>query len=531
MGFFVNKNKGGLFDVIRCDEDSHLIWKWSPNNSHSKRENEIRSNSIIRVRDGEIAVFAYDLKNGSGYDYIIGPYEKTVKTSNFPVLSSIVGLAYNGESPFQAEVYFINTAKLNQIKFAVPYFDLCDPRFIDFPVQVAVRGSLNFCIEDYQNFIKIHRLVNLTLNDLELKVKSTVTRYIKNTLAICLKEKNIPLIQIETQVSFINDFIYDELKNILYENYGINLKIFDIFAIEIDKSSNEYIELKKVSKDIVLKTLERQTEANLINYEEQLKIQREELQYQLHKQTQTQNMEAYKVERQTEVGIASAEAFGKMGENNAGNIDIASGSGFNPVSIMAGMSVGSAIGKNLNATINESLSTDNFSQQSNINKQIYYVVLKNEKTGPFTFEKILSMIDTGEVNYNTLKNSVGAFQGECEYLGMTAQAGANTSMLTSAGSVYKQFDVRAHDMFGNIERQLDAIFKDPSIPVQDKIFKMGELYKDGVNEMASQAISHSANVSAHIAKYAGSYDFESLTSVLTSALTTELTVLLTEFFY
>ena len=41
-------------------------------------------------------------------DFIVGPYDDTIKTANFPILSSIVGLAFGGESPFQAEIYFIN---------------------------------------------------------------------------------------------------------------------------------------------------------------------------------------------------------------------------------------------------------------------------------------------------------------------------------------------------------------------------------------------------------------------------------------
>ena len=29
MGLF-NKKEGGLMDVIRCDEQDYLIWKWRP---------------------------------------------------------------------------------------------------------------------------------------------------------------------------------------------------------------------------------------------------------------------------------------------------------------------------------------------------------------------------------------------------------------------------------------------------------------------------------------------------------------------
>ena len=134
-----------------------------------------------------------------------------------------------------------------------------------------------------------------------------------------------------------------------------------------------------------------------------------------------------------------------------------------------------------------------------------------------------------ESYYTTLKHSMGAFQGECEYLGMTAQAGTNTSMLTSSGSIYSQFDVRAHDFFGDSIRQMDTIFNNQALSVQEKIFKMGEVYKDGVNELASQAITHSANVNAHLGKYGSNFDFKALTTVLTESLKVDPSIVSTTF--
>ena len=83
-------------------------------------------------------------------DYIVGPFDEILKTNNLPVLSSIVGLAYDGGTPFQAEVYFINLAQIVQVKFAVPFFDVYDPRLEEFGVPTAVRGTITFKIKDYK---------------------------------------------------------------------------------------------------------------------------------------------------------------------------------------------------------------------------------------------------------------------------------------------------------------------------------------------------------------------------------------------
>ena len=84
------------------------------------------------------------------------------------------------------------------------------------------------------------------------------------------------------------------------------------------------------------------------NYEENLRINREEGQYAVHKQTQTDNMAAFQVEKQAEVGIAGAEALGHMGENGAGNVNLGgASSGFNPAAMMASMAVGNVVGQNI----------------------------------------------------------------------------------------------------------------------------------------------------------------------------------------
>ena len=118
--FDKNNRKGGIMDEIRCDEPNYLIWKWHPSGvqeGEENRENAIRWGSSLRVKDGEVAVFVYKQKDGTMQDFIEGPFDQIIKTANFPILSQIIGLAYEGGTPFQAEIYFINLARIIQVKF------------------------------------------------------------------------------------------------------------------------------------------------------------------------------------------------------------------------------------------------------------------------------------------------------------------------------------------------------------------------------------------------------------------------------
>ena len=279
MAFFDKNNRtGGFMDEIRCDEPSYLIWKWHPSGSQlgeNNRENAIRWGSSLRVKDGEVAVFVYKQKDGTMQDFIVGPFDQTIKTANFPILANIVGLAYEGGTPFQAEIYFINLAQIIQTKFAVPFFDVYDPRFADFGVPLAVRGTISFKISDYREFIKLHRLSAFNLDDFQAQIKDAVSRYVKDTVANAPATHNIPLIQIETKVSQINDAIEFDISERLKENFGVDISGVDIGAIELDKSSEGYRSLMSVTKEIATATAKAEAEARIKDIAAKQRIEEE----------------------------------------------------------------------------------------------------------------------------------------------------------------------------------------------------------------------------------------------------------------
>lgn len=410
MGLFDRNNrKGGLMDEIRCDEPSYLIWKWHPSGSQpgaNNRENAIRWGSSLRVKDGEVAVFVYKQKDGTMQDFIVGPFDQTIKTSNFPVLASIVGLAYEGGTSFQAEVYFINLAKIVQIKFGVPFFDVYDPRFEDFGVPVAVRGTVSFGISNYREFIKLHRLNNFSLDDFQKQIRDAVCRYVKDCVANAPAAHSIPVVQIESKTAQINDAIEYDISERLKESFGVLVSGVDISAIEIDKASDGYRQLMAVTKDIAT----TKTQAETADYVERLRIQREEGQYAQHKQTQTANLGAFQVEKQAEVGVAGAQALGQMGANGAGDVNIGGsgdGTGFNMAAMMASMAVGGAVGQNIAGAMNNMMGGIQQPVQSGmtpppIPAAVYHVAVNGQATGPFDATTLAQMVASGQLTANSL---------------------------------------------------------------------------------------------------------------------------------
>lgn len=416
-----NNRKGGFMDEIRCDEPSYLIWKWHPSGSQlgeNARENAIRWGSSLRVKDGEVAVFVYKQKDGSMQDYIVGPFDQMIKTANFPVLASIVGLAYEGGTPFQAEIYFINLARVIQVRFGVPFFDVYDPRFADFSVPVAVRGTISFKIADYREFIKLHRLSSFNLDDFQRQIRDAVSRYVKDAVANAPAANNIPVIQIESKTALINDAIEYSISERLKEDFGVVVSAVDIGAIEIDKSSDGYAKLMAITQNATTATIQAQTAANVKNihdkqrieaenYAETLRIQREEAQYAQHKQTQTANFAAFQVEKQAEVGVAGANALGQMGASGAGGVDLGGGGGFNPAAMMAGMAVGGAIGQNIAGMMNGAMAGVNQPMQGGMTPPpiptvVYHVAVNGQAAGPFDINTLKQMMAVGQFTSDSL---------------------------------------------------------------------------------------------------------------------------------
>ena len=374
-----------------------------------------------------MAVFVYGQDDDIKLDFIEGPYDKIIKTENLPVLASIIGLAYDGGTPFQAEVYFINLAQIVQIKFGVPFFDVYDPRFNDFGVPIAVRGTLSFKIKDYHQFIKLHRLSKFSLDDFQKQIRDVVIRYVKDSVTNAPAMNNIPLVQIESKISQINDTIEYNISERLQEDFGVIVSGIDIEAIEIDKSSEGYRQLMGVTRDITRDTIKAETAAkvkdiadrqriDIEHYGESLRIQREEAQYAQHKQTQTNNIGAFQVEKQAEVGVAGAEALGKMG--NSGNINLCgTEGGINMAAMMASMAVGGAVGQNIAGSMNNMMSGMNQPIQSDVTPPpvpgiSYYVAVNGQAKGPYEPSTLKQMINDGQFTSESLVWKIGMSEWE-----------------------------------------------------------------------------------------------------------------------
>ena len=270
----------------------------------------------------------------------------------------------------------------------------------------------------------MHRLNSFRLEDFQAQIRDAVSRYVKDAVANAPAANNIPLVQIETRTSQINDIVEYDLGERLRETFGVAISGIDIGAIELDKSSEGYRQLMGVTKELAGATEKAEAEAKIRDihakqrieaehYEGTLRIQREEGQYAQHKQTQTANLGAFQVEKQAEVGVAGANALGQMGANGAGDVNLGGGGdGFNMAAMMASMAVGGAVGQNIAGAMNNMMGGMNQptvpgSVPPPIPVVAYHVAVNGQATGPYELATLQQMTTAGQFAASNLVWKIG----------------------------------------------------------------------------------------------------------------------------
>jgi membrane protease subunit (stomatin/prohibitin family) len=121
MGLF-DKLRGELIDIIEWVDDSRHTIAWR----FPRYQNEIKNGAQLIVRPGQMAVFVHRGEIADAFEP--GHYE--LKTDNLPILSTLQGWKYGFNSPFRAEVYFVSTRQITDLKWGTPNpIMLRDPDF------------------------------------------------------------------------------------------------------------------------------------------------------------------------------------------------------------------------------------------------------------------------------------------------------------------------------------------------------------------------------------------------------------------
>ncbi|OQD44134.1 antifreeze protein [Croceivirga radicis] len=212
-------------------------------------QNEIKNGAKLIVREGQTAVF---VNEGQLADvFTPGTYELT--TQNLPILSTLKGWKYGFNSPFKAEVYFVNTHLFTDEKWGTKNpITLSDDRFG--LVEIRAFGTYAFRISDAGKFIIdiVGTDNNFTNYEINEHLKSLIATRFTDTVG----EANLPIELYAANTTELSETC-KEVMAPEFQSVGISLEKFYIENVsmpeELKKEIFEYSRIDKLDLDKLTK--------------------------------------------------------------------------------------------------------------------------------------------------------------------------------------------------------------------------------------------------------------------------------------
>lgn len=237
-----------ILDVLQFKGTPDIFaWKY-PND-------ELATWSKVVVHESQEAVL---FKGGQAFD-ILPAGTHTLNTENIPLLSAFVNLPYGGDSPFKAEVWFINKAHSLDIKWGTTSpIQLQDPKYKVF-VPLRAFGQFGIRIRDSKQF-----LIKM-VGTMPFFNRDTMTDYfrgiyvtrVKDAISTYLVKKQISVVEINAFLDEISEFLKESL-SVEMVPYGLDLINFNVNDISVPENDPAVIQLKSA--------LAKRAEMDIIGY-------------------------------------------------------------------------------------------------------------------------------------------------------------------------------------------------------------------------------------------------------------------------
>lgn len=334
-----DKMKAELVDIIEWTDDSRdtMVWRFP------RYQNEIKYGAKLTVRESQVAVF---VSQGKIAD-VIQPGMISLTTKNLPLLTTLKGWYYGFDSPFKAEVYFLNTKNFTDLKWGTKNpIMLRDPEFG--PVRLRAFGTYVIKVSDPSVFIReiVGTDGHFTVDEITNQLRSMISSRFADILA----ESKIPVLDLSANYSDLSSFITDKLAP-EFLAYGLSMTKLIIENISLPPDVEEAMD-KKSSMGII---------GDLSRY------------------TQFQ----------------TANAMEKAAANPGGDASAGVGMGM-------GFAMANQMGKTLAPQSGQTGSPSNPPPLPPSDSVEYFVALNDEQKGPFSKKIIGEMIKDKLIGTNTL---------------------------------------------------------------------------------------------------------------------------------
>ncbi|MBK5935198.1 membrane protease subunit (stomatin/prohibitin family) [Rhodovulum imhoffii] len=210
MGIF-DFLSGEFIDVIHWVDDTRdtIVWRFE------REGHEIKYGAKLTVREGQAAVFVHE---GQLAD-VFTPGLYMLETNNMPVLTTLQHWDHGFRSPFKSEIYFVNTARFNDLKWGTknPVI-LRDPEFG--PTRLRAYGTYSIRVTDPARFLVeiVGTDGEFTMDEISFQVRNIIVQEFSRVIA----GSGIPVLDMAANTSDLGRLVATKISGTL-DGYGLTI--------------------------------------------------------------------------------------------------------------------------------------------------------------------------------------------------------------------------------------------------------------------------------------------------------------------
>ncbi|MEK7233509.1 MAG: SPFH domain-containing protein [Elusimicrobiota bacterium] len=228
-----------IIDRVKYDGPGNiLVWRYPPD--------DLSWGTQVIVNQSQEAIF---FKGGVALD-VMGPGTHTLRTANIPLLRGLIKAPFGGETPFAAEIYYVNKAVNLDVKWGTSSpIPVLDPKFNVF-LPVRAFGQFGIQVADSRAFVTQLSATNpqFTTDQLSNHFRGVLLTKAKDYIAETIVKEKINLLEIAAHLEEMSGALQIKLEKD-FAVYGVKLVNFYLNSVDVPDDDDTVVRLKKALAD------------------------------------------------------------------------------------------------------------------------------------------------------------------------------------------------------------------------------------------------------------------------------------------
>ncbi|MFS4437306.1 SPFH domain-containing protein [Paracoccaceae bacterium GXU_MW_L88] len=222
--------RGEAIDVIHHTQDDRdtIVYRFE------REGHAIKYGAKLTVREGQAAVFIHE---GQLAD-VFRPGLYMLETNNLPILTTLQNWHHGFNSPFKSEIYFVNTTRIQDLKWGTKNPIICrDPEFG--PVRLRAYGTYTIRVSDPGKFLQeiVGTDGEFTTDEIHYQIRNIIVSHFSQAIA----ESGIPVLDMAANTQDLAKLVAAKIKPLIAE-YGLEMPEFYIENISLPDAVEEALD-------------------------------------------------------------------------------------------------------------------------------------------------------------------------------------------------------------------------------------------------------------------------------------------------